>query len=681
MKTRNLPRNARTQLAAALALAFGLPAWAQEAPSAIDTPALVLGRVIVVGHASGPLATRNVLTSVDMLREDQIAEQAISHNWQLFGQVPGVMLTQFGQGTTSGKFSMRGFNGEGEINAVKLLIDGIPSNSNDGNMPYIDLAPLLDIHSVEVVRGTNDPRYGMHNIAGNANIVTKSGGDYTIGRLGYGSFDTRDVLAALGREQGGFSQNYAVSYQKTDGYRQHAQGEKKGFSGKWSWSPDKGATRVGLIVRHHEATADEAGYLTYAQSRANPDLSPAHNKSDRDRRDMTQVALQGEKEFGKRLFWTAQVYQNDLDDRRYVTFSSTVSQQERIVTERHRGAATTLTWRPAATSLGAFTVVGGLDTERQDNGSERYNTADTVRRAQTRNQQFDLDTTGGFVQVVYKPNNKLTVTPAYRFDKISGSYTNLLNGRTYEVNDYGVINQPKISAVYKLSDEYSVYGNVGRTFQIGVGTAAFKVNQSSDLAPSVNNGWEAGLKFRPLGWVEGRVALWQQTASNEARRKLNDPANDAENIGATRRRGLDIQVNAQPTEHFGAWIGAALQRSKIVKTDASSVATLGNEIDHVPHLLYNLGADYKVNDRLRFSASMNGQGSYYLERTNKAGKFGGYALMNMSAVWCVKENFDVELQVRNVANRYYEYVWHDGAQSLHAPGSPRSVSLMVTAHF
>lgn len=681
MNTKNFPRNARTRLAMALALAFNLPAWAQEAPSAIDTPALVLGRVIVVGHASGPLATRNVLTSVDMLREDQIAEQAVSHNWQLFGQVPGVMLTQFGQGTTSGKFSMRGFNGEGEINAVKLLVDGVPSNSNDGNMPYIDLAPLLDIHSVEVVRGTNDPRYGLHNIAGNANIVTKSGGNYTMGRVGYGSFDTRDVQAALGRENGGFAQNYAVSYQKTDGYRQHAQGEKTGFSGKWTWSPDKGATRVGLIVRHHEATADEAGYLTYAQAQANPDLSPAHNRTDRDRRDMTQVAVQGEKEFSKQLFWTAQVYQNDLDDRRYVTFSSTVPQQERIVVERHRGASTTLTWRPAATSAGSFTVVGGLDTERQDNSSERYNTVETVRRAQTRNQQFDLDTTGGFVQVVYKPTSKLTITPAYRFDTISGSYTNLLNGRTYDINDYGVINQPKISAVYKLSNEYSVYGNWGRTFQIGVGTAAFKVNQGSDLAPSVNNGWETGVKFRPLDWIEGRVALWQQTASNEARRKLNDPANDAENIGATRRRGLDIQVNAQPTEQLGAWIGAALQRSKIVKTDAASLATLGNEIDHVPHLLYNLGADYKVDDRLRFSASMNGQSGYYLERSNKTGKFGGYALVNLSAVWCVKENFDVELQVRNVANRYYEYVWHDGSQSLHAPGSPRSVSLMVTAHF
>lgn len=671
----------KKKIVLALGIAFGLPVCAQEAASSMETPAMTLGRVVVIGHASGPLATRNVLTSVDMLREEQIADQAITHNWQLFGQIPGVMLTQFGQGTTSGKFSMRGFNGEGEINAVKLLIDGVPSNSNDGNMPYIDLAPQLDIRSVEVVRGTNDPRYGLHNIAGNANIVTKSGDNYRMGRLGYGSFDTRDAQAALGIDQDGFAQNYAVSYQKTDGYRDHSGAEKGGFSGKWFYSPNEGASRYGLIVRHHQAVADEAGYLTLDQSRADPEQSPPQNASDRDQRRMTQVALQAETEFGKQLFWAAQLYRNELDDRRYVTFSAAVPQQERIVDESHLGASTTLTWRPAATSLGQFTVVGGIDTEHQDNRSERYNTIAQVRQTQTRDQQFDLNTTGGFVQVVYKPTADLTVTPAFRVDKVSGNYTNQLNGLVYDVNDYGWIRQPKLSAVYRINNAYSVYGNWGRTFQIGVGTAAYKINQASDLEPSTNDGWETGLKFRPQDWIEGRVALWRQTASNEARRRLNDPANDAENIGETRRQGLDVQVNAQPSSQLGLWVGAALQRSEIMKTDAASIATQGNEIDHVPRLLYNLGADYKLDDRLRFSATLLGQRSYYLERTNSTGKFGGYALVNASATYAVNDKLDVELQVRNLTDRYYEYVWHDGTQSLHAPGSPRSIHLMATAHF
>ncbi|MCS0615045.1 TonB-dependent receptor [Massilia kyonggiensis] len=661
----------------AIGLCFGLSTHAQDTAESTAAPAMTVGVVTVVGKATGPLATRNVLTSVDLLDESRIATQAVSHNWQLFGQLPGVMLTQYGQGTTSGKISIRGFTGEGEINAVKLLLDGVPSNSNDGMMPYLDLVPLLDIRAVELVRGTNDPRYGLHNIAGNANVVTKIGGNYGAARLGYGSFDTRDAQAALGIDRNGFSQNYAASYQKTDGYRAHSDADKSSFSGKWFYSPDNGTSRYGLIVRHHEVRADEPGFLTAAQARTNWEQSMPHNATDRGTRRMDQVALQAETALGNQVFWTAQVYHNALDDHRYVTFSAEVRQQERTIAESHTGASTTLTWRP----MNQLRVVGGLDTERQDNASQRWFTAKEVRQTQTRDQQFDLNTVGGFVQAIYKPVAALTITPALRVDRLTGNYTNLLNGRVYGINDYGLIRQPKLSAVYQLDDAYSVYGNFGRTFQIGIGTATYKVNQTSDLSPSINDGWEAGVKFRPVAGVEGRLAVWQQYASNEARRKMNDPANDAENIGETRRRGVDLQLNVRPTSRLGFWLGAAVQRARIVKADAASIATQGNEIDHTPHLLYNLGADYDVSDVLRLSGSINGQGSYYLDRTNTTGKYGAYAVANVSAAYRIGTNLDVELQVRNLADRYYDYVWHDGTQSLHAPGSPRSVNLMLTSRF
>jgi iron complex outermembrane receptor protein len=665
----------------AVGMACGLQAHAQDTADNTATPAMTVGVVNVTGRASGPLATRNVLTSVDVLDETRIATQAVSHNWQLFGQLPGVMLTQYGQGTTSGKISIRGFTGEGEINAVKLLIDGIPSNSNDGMMPYLDLAPLLDIRAVELVRGTNDPRYGLHNIAGNANVVTKIGGDYGVARLGYGSFDTRDAQVALGVDRNGFSQNYAAGYQKTDGYRAHSDAEKSSFSGKWFYAPDNGASRYGLIVRHHEVRADEPGFLTDAQAEADWEQSMPHNATDRGTRRMDQVALQAETDLGSQMFWTAQVYHNALDEHRYVTFSAAVRQQERTIAEHHTGASTTLTWRPAPTSFGQLKLVGGVDAERQDNASQRWFTLNAVRQSHTRDQQFDLNTAGAFIQAVYKPVADLTITPALRVDRLTGSYTNLLTGQVYGINDYGVIRQPKLSAVYRFDDACSVYGNFGRTFQVGIGTATYKVNQNSDLAPSINDGWEAGVKFRPAQGVEGRVAVWQQYASNEARRKMNDPANDAENIGETRRRGVDLQLNMQPTSRLGLWLGAAIQRARIVKADAASIATQGNEIDHTPHVLYNAGVDYDASDVLRLSGSISGQDSYYLDRTNTTGKFGAYSIMNVSAAYRIGKHVEVELQVRNLADRYYDYVWHDGTQSLHAPGSPRSVNLMLTSRF
>lgn len=671
----------KNNIVIAIGIAFGISANAQNAADGNAAPVMTLGEVTVTGQAAGPVSTRSVLTSVDVLKEEKISRQAVSHNWQLFGQLPGVMLTNYGQGTTSGKISMRGFTGEGEINPVKLLIDGIPSNSNDGMMPYLDLPPVLDIQSVELVRGTNDPRYGLHNIAGNANIVTKIGGNYKTSRIGYGSFGTRDVQGALGLESNGFSQNYAVSYQKSDGYRAHSDSEKFSFSGKWFYSPDEGASRYGLIVRHHDAKAEEPGFLTLDESRANWKQSRSLNATDGGTRRMTQVALQSETDLGNQLFWTAQIYNNDLNDRRFVRFSSTAPQQERLVVENHVGASTTLTWRPAPTSIGQFTVVGGLDTERQNNESPRYATDARVRTRTIRNQEFDLNTVGAFVQAVYKPSANLTLTPAFRVDKLSGSFVNLVTGQVSDINDYGLIKQPKISAVYKIDDAYSVYGNWGRTFQIGIGSATYKINQPRDLDPSINDGWETGVKFRPMKGVEGRIAVWEQYASNEALRRMNNPTSDSENIGETQRRGIDLQLNMQPTSRLGVWLGAAVQRAIIKKAASYAITTQGNEIDHTPRFLYNLGADYRVNDALRLSGSINGQSSYYLDRTNTSGKFGQYLLMNASAAYAVSQNVEVELQVRNLANRYYEYVWLNGGESLHAPGSPRSVNLMLTARY
>jgi len=178
---------------------------------------------------SGKLQSRDILSSVDILNADKIENQNVLTSYDLFHRMPGVQITQFNQGTTTGKFSFRAFNGEGNINGVKLLIDGIPSNSNDGNMPFIDAIFPLDIESIEVVRGTNDPRYGLHAIAGDATINTYEGGNYAKARLSYGSFGTPQIQSGLGYESGGFTQNYTVNYIDTNGYRDHAASDKKVF--------------------------------------------------------------------------------------------------------------------------------------------------------------------------------------------------------------------------------------------------------------------------------------------------------------------------------------------------------------------------------------------------------------------------------------------------------------------
>ena len=101
-------------LAAALAL-IATPALADEAPkpdkAAADT-AFTVGEIVVTANRMAG-STDNVLTSVDRLGGDVAQRANVNYAWELVGRLPGVLITNFNQGATSGKFSFRGFNGEG----------------------------------------------------------------------------------------------------------------------------------------------------------------------------------------------------------------------------------------------------------------------------------------------------------------------------------------------------------------------------------------------------------------------------------------------------------------------------------------------------------------------------------------------------------------------------------------
>src|SRR5690606_10352457 len=217
-------------------------------------------------------STNNVLTSVDRMGGDVAQNADVENVFELIGQMPGIQVTDFNQGTTNGKFSMRAFNGEGNINAVKLLIDGVPSNSNDGNMPYIDMVFPLNIATIEVVRGTSDPRYGLHAIAGSADIRTRTGGTYAEARIAAGSYDTYEGQLVAGLESGTITQNYQIAYRESAGYRDHSDSNRLSLSGKWGLALGEDV-KLGALARYYEADADEPGYLTYVDSRANPRMT------------------------------------------------------------------------------------------------------------------------------------------------------------------------------------------------------------------------------------------------------------------------------------------------------------------------------------------------------------------------------------------------------------------------
>lgn len=665
-----------TAILAALTCAAALPSVAV----AQDGTALTLGTVQARATAPRELPARLVFTSVDVIGGDLLQRQKVDHSWELLMNAPGVQVTQFKMGTDAGRFSFRGFNGEGRINAVKLLIDGIPSNDNAGGMPYLDAVFPLDISALEIVRGTNDARYGLHAIAGDVNVLTRQGGNDGQASLTVGSFGTRDIQIAKGFEKGAWAQNYFVGWRGSEGERDHAEANQRSFAGKWFHTNEEGQWRAGLSTRYYKNTALEAGYLSYAEVQANPRQSPDYARDDRSERRTVQTSLHADGQLDNGWSWNAKAYQNDYRNQRWVTFTAGGAQQERFNDETHRGVILNTTWRPA-TSLAELVLDAGVDAQWQDNLAARYRTVARQRQSTLRDWSFDLQTQGAYVQAVIKPVEALKIVPAYRVDHIDGGFHNRSDGSHAPAYNYGLIEQPKLSLSYDLGARTVAYANWGRTFQIGSGNGAYRI-QANNLLPSRNEGWESGLKWTPLPGLQTRVAYWEQRASDEVATILGVNgaigANEVGNVGQTLRRGWDAQLSWQANEQWRAWGSYSRQKAVITVADPSAPQTRGRQIENVPNWLASAGVEYAPRADWSFSAWGNGQGDYFVERSNMLGRHGGYVLMNLSATYHVDDRNRVALQLKNATDRFYVYAWYDSGSSGYSPGDGRALYLSWT---
>lgn len=632
-----------------------------------------------------------VLTSVDVLGADQIEDKNVSQSWELLGQMPGIQLTETRQGAESGKVSFRAFNGEGYLNAIKTLIDGVPSNVNSGNQRFIDMLFPLEISYIEVVRGTNDPRYGLHNIGGNVNFGTRQGGTYTDARLGYGSYNTRSAQLAVGRESDGFARNYFLGYQDADGYRDNDASKKYSIGGKWFYGNlEDDGLRAGLTARAYHNEADEPGFMTAEELRTHRRGSDLRNRNDGDDRDMRQVAAHVNLKLADDLYFGTRLYYNSYEDDRRITFSDlptgNAPRQRRIWDESQFGMLNTLTWNASS----VLTLEGGFNYEQQDNRYQRmrFSYAEptdfwaTPARIQN-DERHSFDNWGAYVQAIYQPIEALKIVPAYRVDRYSGR-TRLVDGTTGRLQRYGNINQPKLSVVYALTPSANIYANWGRTAQVLTGgtAPAYLTPVQAAMSPSTNTGMELGMKFSPFRGAQARVAVWQQDAENEI---SNMPATGTTvQLGRTRRRGVDAQISAPLGERWTVWASHAYQEARIERDGRAGVESLeGNEVAAVPRHISNVGVDFRATDALKFGLQGRAQGDYYLEERNVAGKYGNFAVLDLSAGYQINPTWSVDLQVKNATGREYAYVWYDSffqsqTQPMFSPSAGRQVYMGLT---
>ncbi|WP_246357306.1 TonB-dependent receptor [Pyxidicoccus fallax] len=638
--------------------------------------------ISVEGRGRGALISSEVLTSVNVIGREQLAEENVNEPLEVLRRTPAVYMDGFNQGIVSSDIGVRGFSTQGDVAPVKLLIDGIPSNIHIG-VPDMKTVSPLDIERMEVVKGTNDPRFGLYNVAGNVNVVTRRGGNERQLRLLGGSFGTVEPQAFIGIENGRLAQNYSAAYRRSSGYRNNSEQGRFTGSGKWFLTLDKGG-RVGLIVRGAYMDADAPGYLTTDEMRAAPRSVVDYARADGGTQRNLHASVHFDRDFSPDLTWSLKAYGQGFLRKRWVRHSAESIQQERVEDEKQYGALSVLTLRTDALGLEDFALEWGLDYQLQDNRHLRYQTEERRRSGDpVRNQDFDFQALGTYLQARAWLVDRVRVVAALRADRLFGGFRDRRSGDEYGISDEDLILQPKLSLAYTPWEGHTVYGNYGRTFQTGVGLGAYQT-QGEPLSVSLNDGWEAGYKLEPRDWLTARVAVWQQYASNEVRLRFDD-SGDSENVGRTRREGFDVELTVRPLTQVTLWGSFSRHVAWQTEPGPAHPARLGKQLDHVPDFSAKTGVDYAPLTALHLSLWLYAQGDYHLTKENDQGQYGAYTLLNLDASYEVTQWARVGVQLRNLLGTTYDTsVWYrdfSGPTVLHTPGDGRAGYVTTTMTF
>jgi len=176
--------------------------------------------------------------------------------------------------------------------------------------------------------------------------------------------------------------------------------------------------------------------------------------------------------------------------------------------------------------------------------------------------------------------------------------------------------------------------------------------------------------------------VWQQEATDEV---ANMPSTGTTvGLGETKRRGIDMQLTAQLNDQWTVWGSHAIQEAKVVSAfTAGGQSLAGKEVFSTPRYISNAGVDYQFNDAWRFGLSARAQGDYYIDELNQQGKYGGFAVLDANVRYQLSATTSLDLQMKNLTDRDYEYVWFDNFfwggddQPMFSPAPGRSAYLSL----
>ncbi|MCX5464029.1 TonB-dependent receptor [Alcaligenes parafaecalis] len=232
---------------------------------------------------------------------------------------------------------------------------------------------------------------------------------------------------------------------------------------------------------------------------------------------------------------------------------------------------------------------------------------------------------------------------------------------------------PAFAALFKLTDQVSVYGNYIEGLSAGAQAPATAVNAGQMFAPYKSKQKEIGLKF-DAGSVASTLAVFEITRPSAITNADNVYSFD----GEQRNRGVEWEVFGEPVKGLRLIGGLSWKQAKLTQTQGGLYD--GYDAPEVPRFEAKLGVAYDVPqiNGLTLTANAIHTGKQYLDQANSQSipSWRRYDLGFAYATKIASTPVTFRGTVYNVANSHYWYgaLWRGVSQ-------PRTFNLSASFEF
>jgi vitamin B12 transporter len=494
---------------------------------------------VVVAATRGDAVASTLGISATVLDRERIEEREPSSVLELLSDVPGVTTARTGGiGAQAGAF-VRG----GEPHFTRILVDGVPVNQPGGLFDSGTALPL-ELEKVEVVRGAASSLYGTDAIAGVIQLVTRRAlpgeAPSVHGEVFAGSFSQWQLQAGTSGQRGRYDWNAGVLRFETDNeVPNNAFAQTAGAASLGARLGDEDTLRV--TARVEDSSLGTPGQTLYGP----PDLEG--------RFDRTDVVL------GTHLRLVRGAASHEVR----VGFATT--------NQLSRDPVDSGTFVPRyGDAVGAFPVADFVDPLGFQNDTSRlsagYQAEARVGRRNIVTAGADLEhetgELGSRAGDLLRPSR--TNVGAYLQDRLAiGDRFFVTAGGRVERNDsFGTKAVPRAAVAFRAfagENPTTLKASAGKgikepTFFQSFG-ADFFAQGNPDLRPEKSTTFDAGIEQRLLGHRLRIEATWfDHTYRDQIAYQVVDFTTfqgTYVNLGKTRARGLETEVEAAPAP----WIG------------------------------------------------------------------------------------------------------------------------------